>query len=295
MLTEQLNDLDFLIKKFSSEGYATLQKAATKNQLKKLQDCFTKGKIPDELITWFSWHNGQSGDDDLYPDENRCLRFMPVEDAIRHWKELQKWRKEGKALEPLKTEWFPLFENQAGDYYMLNSSDGSILAYYHDSKGRPKQAKSLQEWVEKTARKISKEIKADEKNKKGGVPEFVIKDLSWKKLNSPPAKDEMRKFPVDTKIYMCSLRGPGKVFYYLWTKLDEKFWLKTFSGKNVQQALAEITERVKERKSAGYHVEWQIVWRDIDWDMKNPKFIMLADHKDHKLFGVFISRPEGKK
>jgi cell wall assembly regulator SMI1 len=152
-LKSVLRKIDEKLKENYRKVYSTLNLPAIDGEIKKLSELVFRGKaLPFEIETLFRWHNGQHDIEPIEPDTN--LTLLPIDQLIESWDV----NNDPEAMKPWSHSWIPLIENGAGDYLVYESAEGPtrgiLLRYWHDSKDRPLEYKSLQDWAEHLLAKL---------------------------------------------------------------------------------------------------------------------------------------------
>ncbi|WP_339684124.1 SMI1/KNR4 family protein [Gimesia maris] len=99
--------------------------------------------LPEQLIIWFSWHNGQTTSNSLLPDEN--WKLLNIDEALQAWNYFLDPRNE--FLEPYDCNWLPLFSNGSSDYLVFDLNTGNLILYWHDDPERNIEFASLSQWA----------------------------------------------------------------------------------------------------------------------------------------------------
>lgn len=107
---------------------------------------FADASLPDELTTWFSWHNGQSKMMDYGLIPGSGFGMVKVDIAVKIWEMLTELQETGDLDESWNPAYFPLFANGGGDYICLDTSSGAVVEWFHDDEGG-KLADDLAGWV----------------------------------------------------------------------------------------------------------------------------------------------------
>ena len=169
-LTTLLNEFDSLIKIWApeDEGYDFLNKGASDKKLLKLQNFLVQNRLPQDLIEWFKWHDGQDGDDELYYDENGAMAFLSIDESISEMKIIlkdikticndphKKDRKDYPNMPSWKSFWVPIMTSGACEYIVYHFTLGTLTYYSYD--GTVKQvAKSLYDWCDEQVFKLKNE------------------------------------------------------------------------------------------------------------------------------------------
>jgi cell wall assembly regulator SMI1 len=149
MLEADLRNIDEQISANAPKVAAGLHPGAQENGLALLRDTFFEGKdLPEDLATFFRWHDGQSGFQSLSPLDNRML--MSIDDVIDTWSFLSS--PDEDIQQPWNIAWIPILANGAGDYVVYVASGdmkGQLLNYWHDDVDRTMAFSSLESWAQK--------------------------------------------------------------------------------------------------------------------------------------------------
>ncbi|MCE3602881.1 SMI1/KNR4 family protein [Massilia sp. P8910] len=99
------------------------------------QTIFEPAEVPEDLATFFRWHNGQSGYESLSPLDNRML--MSIDDVIDTCSFLSS--PDEDIQQPWQDNWLPILANGGGDYVVYVTSGvmkGQLIAYWHTDDDR---------------------------------------------------------------------------------------------------------------------------------------------------------------
>ena len=148
MLKDILNKIDDSLSKNFKEVFNTLNSGAEESELIKLNEiCHSNNGIPEELITIYKWHNGQSYEYSINQDDNRSL--LPINEVIEAWRFLNDPMEE--IQEPLSKFWIPILYNGTGDYVVLETEGknrGNLISYWHDDEDRDIEHENLESWAQ---------------------------------------------------------------------------------------------------------------------------------------------------
>lgn len=243
-LKEDLTTLDALLEAKLASVVASLRPPAGKRALARLAKVFG-GTVPAELVTWFSWHDGQQASSfvSLIPDTNWSA--MPAAEVVGVHAFLSAPNADVK--QPWKPSWVPLFENGGGDHLCWDRDTGALLTWYHDDASRPRAYRGFRDLV-------TQMVKAYRRMKKptGFPPPAVAR---WAKVAAKPSVGTLAKFKVGTALGYTAHLTMGRMSEIA-VKLADDRWI-TCSGHSRGAALEEW-ERFASRppaESSGYYTD----------------------------------------
>jgi len=147
MINDILEQLDSSLKDNYSDVFESLQPGASEEELKTLKEkCFEGKDLPEDLVSLYKWHNGQTGFDSLNQNDNRT--FLPILEVIDTWEFLNDPMED--ILEPISRSWIPITHNGAGDYLVYETEGenaGKIIEYWHDDEGRDVEYDGIKAWI----------------------------------------------------------------------------------------------------------------------------------------------------
>lgn len=137
-----LQRIDRWMAKHRSHVHRSLLPGATAAELDALQSALG-GKLPDELRTWLSWHNGQAPDglgafvDSWY--------LMSAKEIAQAKKEL-----DAEGHPGWQRSWVPFLDDDESDYLCLDAGKPGcpVLECWSGQPDHPTVAPSLQAWAE---------------------------------------------------------------------------------------------------------------------------------------------------
>jgi cell wall assembly regulator SMI1 len=154
-LKTELAGIDRQLARARPDTLARLRKGAAKAALGKLSKKVFGGKpVPEDLVTWFEWHDGQEGHASVSPSDNRKL--MSIDEVIDAHAFLNDPSEE---VEGWKASWVPILANGAGDHVVYETATkgrGSLIGYWHADEDRDVEAKSLLAWATATSAALAK-------------------------------------------------------------------------------------------------------------------------------------------
>ncbi len=192
-LNTELAAIDAELRRAQPETLARLRKGASKAALAKLSKKVFGGKpVPEELCTWFAWHDGQDGFGSISPRDNRKL--MSIDEVVEAHaflgdpsEEVQGW----------KATWVPILANGAGDHLVFETAArgrGALIGYWHADDDRDVEEKSLLAWATATRAALAKLPAA----KKTTAPTISPpKSPKWERAKKPTLA-QLGKRPVGT-------------------------------------------------------------------------------------------------
>jgi cell wall assembly regulator SMI1 len=272
-LVEALRHLEDVVARAKPPLRKSLRKPASSASLKALADAvFGGGPLPEDLRTWFSWHDGQTGCEGLSPEGAWTL--MSVKDAIQTWRFLNH-PKEDIGIRP-KPTWLPLVYNGAGDHVMYETaskSRGVLFRYWHDDEGGSVVAKNLAEWAKQTAR---------ERAKHGALPKTKVRvsfqGVGFRSAQRPRGESALAALPVGStyrfQTYLPMFMGPA---HYVFCKVASGAWCHGYAP-SLKDALADITKTVATDPMKDWQKTEADVWFEIksnraSWNRLSPKKI----------------------
>lgn len=182
----------------------------------KLATCARKlglKALPDDLIAWFRWHDGQT--DALAPGldpESPAITFMPIDAALA---ERARLISEPEKMLPWADSWFPIAENGGGDCYVYVTAGkraGAILFYLHDDPSRSVVAKTLTAFAIRLASRLEARKRASGTARFGELVEPLV-DVPQ------PTVEELKRAPIGTMYYVRAQ------FYEIYVKVTNSQWM----------------------------------------------------------------------
>jgi cell wall assembly regulator SMI1 len=140
-LTALLQRVDRWLSKHRPHFFKSLAPGATPEELASLQGALGR-PLPDELRTWFTWHNGQG--EEMAGAFVESWNVLSVAEALD--------AKKGLDDEPppgWKTTWLPLLDDGTGDYVCvcLEKSPAPVREVWQGRKRHSIIAPSLTDWA----------------------------------------------------------------------------------------------------------------------------------------------------
>jgi cell wall assembly regulator SMI1 len=270
-LLTALRHLEDVVARAKPELKKSLRKPASSASLKALEKAVFGGeRLPEDLRTWFSWHDGQTGFEGLSPEGAWTL--MSVKDAIDTWRFLNH-PKEDIGIRP-KPTWLPLVYNGAGDHVMYETAPkrrGVLFRYWHDSKGGSVVAKNLADWAKKTAK---------ERAKHGALPKtktrVSFEGVGFRATPRPRGESALKALPAGVTLrfqtYLPMFMGPA---HYVFCKVANGTWCHGYA-RSLKDALDEITETVAKDPVKDWEKTEGDVWFELksnraSWNKLSPK------------------------
>ena len=137
-LKKPLNRVDTLV-----DTGEELIEGASEAQIEGLRNavlCRSGQTVPNEVLVWFRWHNGQSRDSGLSFDDGRLLS---IDESLAAWDFFLDSNNE--FLEPYEESWLPIQSNDHSDYLVYDLRTGHLISYWHDDERRNVEYQSLEE------------------------------------------------------------------------------------------------------------------------------------------------------
>jgi cell wall assembly regulator SMI1 len=271
-LAATLARIDELLAKVDPDALQTLRPGAKPAQLAKLAKSLA---VPDDVLAFFRWHDGQTKPARLQPDDNRTP--LSIDRALSAWKFLGDPDEEIK--QPWSKTWLPLLTNGAGDYLCVETAArgaGKLIAYFHDDKARPVQFASLAAWATSVVAELAKQKPLPPPGKR------VVLDASattWTKLKKPPTEAQLDKRPIGAAI-SWKTQNPATdwTWSHVFVKLEsgtKKAW-RTSRSRDVVAAIAKLQE-LSDRRKPPDDSYWKADSFAISFDAKETDFDDNAD------------------
>jgi cell wall assembly regulator SMI1 len=144
----ELANIDVALDRVNPDARDALRAGASDATLAKLVKNVFGGKpVPEDLATFFRWHDGQSIAVALHADDNRTP--MSVDEAIDAWRMLCDPKEDVR--KPWSNAWLPVLTNGAGDYVCFVTSGkgaGSLVEYWHTDTDRKTAYASFDAWAD---------------------------------------------------------------------------------------------------------------------------------------------------
>jgi predicted DNA-binding WGR domain protein len=255
-LAAALKELDPLWKRKLPQVVPSLRPGIDASRHGGLTKILAGKKLPDDLKTWFAWHDGQyPGAPNVCDDNNYVMHNL--DSACETWTFLNENAEEIEGL--VDPNWLPLFENGAGDHWVYALNTGALLSFFHDDKERPQEYASLLAWAVATNQLLSKvaDVRALETS---------MDDLVWKTSQKPRTEKDVTDF------------APGVVFHFrrderlrgfsetLLLKVRANEWLTSSSITDLNTALQQLKEHLQKPpgKKSGYWKSDHIVFYELN-------------------------------
>lgn len=131
-----------------SDVLATLAAPAPADDLRALTDTLPGlAALPADLLSLFTWHDGQAWNSRLNPNDNR--RLLSVKEIIEERAFFADPMSD--FLEPWSHSWVPILTNDSGDFVVYETageSAGQLIHYWHDDPARRQAYASLVDWAQ---------------------------------------------------------------------------------------------------------------------------------------------------
>ena len=226
-LAKKLDRIDALLAAARPAAAKAMKAGASDAAIKRLAKAIGVASLPDDVATFFRWHDGQATPASLREGDNRTP--MSVADAIEAWTFLSDPSED--VLQPWKKTWLPLFENGAGDHLCFDLGKGSLVAYWHADEDRVVEHPGLAAWADDVLAALAKEA-AKPKKAEPAAPRVKLDagGASWRKLGKAPTEKLVGARPTGTVLwYKKRLVDDQEPLMYLFVRVEdagEKPWRK---------------------------------------------------------------------
>lgn len=230
-LKDSLAALDAALAKRHRAAGAEVNEPAVVGDLTEIAACLGT-ELPEELVAWFGWHDGQDGTTPIKPEENQTL--ITASEAAR---KMEFWTEEVDA-KPWPRSWVPLLTNGAGDFLVYETAGehaGRLIRFWHDeadywSKPRDRwhEAASLAEWVDGAVAAIEAapptKGKKPRKKKAAKKTEAKTPPRDWV-ATGPPTDESLAADPVGVAYFLQQRNNVQKSMNcVLFVKTSEDEW-----------------------------------------------------------------------
>jgi predicted DNA-binding WGR domain protein/cell wall assembly regulator SMI1 len=255
-LAATLKELDLLWKRKLPQVVPSLRPGIDASRHEGLARILGGKNLPDDLKTWFAWHDGQNpGAPSVCDDNNYVMHSLDSACETRTFLNDNAEDIEG----PVDPNWLPLFENGAGDHWVYDFSTGALVSYFHDDKERPQEHANLLAWAVATKKSLAEAEDAR-------AQEIPMDDLAWKTSQKPRTEQDVAAF------------APGVVFHFrrderlrgfsetLLLKVRANEWLTSSSITDLSTALQKLKEHLQKPpgKKSGYWKSDHIVFYELN-------------------------------
>ncbi len=223
---------------------ARLSKGATDAALAKLsKGIFGGGAVPDDLVAWFRWHDGQTNHSGFSPLDHRTL--LSIDEALKAWKDLSGC----EDVEGWSQSWLPLLENGAGDYLVYETKGprkGSLIGYWHTDEDRKTEYASLGELAQEIEKACTEPAPAP-------VAEVILHGPIQLGMLVPRKNTEWKPIEVEAAQAAVPAAAPGTAYtwkqligedahVHIWIKIAPDIWFKGLNWRSAEQALADLQQ-----------------------------------------------------
>ena len=170
MLGNILNEIDRRLESVFPAVFDSLYPPATKEDFSALNEELLLERLPQDLVTLYKWHNGQSNSCTFHQGDDvfSLLSIDQIIDSLLFIKE-----SESQSIGPWSKNWIPIFDNGSGDFWVYDVQTGEIIHYMHDCDDRDTVYRSLKELCVSVSSSCTAEVFREQKNE----------EMLWKKTN----------------------------------------------------------------------------------------------------------------